>query len=298
MQHSMRANLPDIRDAALVAEWEAKDPLPRLEGLLRELGELDDERLEAIEHDVEREVESAIETALADPDARSRRPPARGARARSGAIRSPTVETERDARLRRRGARGARARARGRSGRDPDGRGHRHRRRDLPRHRGSPGAVRPRARPRHAALRERLRRLRDRRRPDGAAAGRRAAVLRLRRRRLRPDHEPGREAPVHDGRDAEHPARHPDGLGRRRPPRRAALAEPRGALRASPGPRRRDALEPLRRQGPPLRGDPGRQPGDLPRAEAALLRRARARAARSGTGSSSASGASSARGRT
>ena len=65
----MRANLPDTRDAALVAEWEAKDPLPRLEGLLRERGELDDERLQAIEHDVEREVESAIETALADPDA-------------------------------------------------------------------------------------------------------------------------------------------------------------------------------------------------------------------------------------
>ena len=69
MQHSMRANLPDTRDAALVAEWEAKDPLPRLEGLLRERGELDDERLRAIEHDVEHEVETAIETALADPDA-------------------------------------------------------------------------------------------------------------------------------------------------------------------------------------------------------------------------------------
>ena len=69
MQHSMRANLPDTRDAALVAEWEAKDPLPRLEGLLRELGELDDERLNAIALEVEREVETAIETALADPDA-------------------------------------------------------------------------------------------------------------------------------------------------------------------------------------------------------------------------------------
>ena len=65
----MRANLPDIRDATLVAEWEAKDPLPRLERQLRELGELDDERLEAIVRDVEYEVESAIETALADPDA-------------------------------------------------------------------------------------------------------------------------------------------------------------------------------------------------------------------------------------
>ena len=87
MQHSMRANLPDTRDAALVAEWEAKDPLPRLESLLRELGELDDERLRAIEHDVEREVESAIETALADPDATptTSSPPRSH---RSGAIRS------------------------------------------------------------------------------------------------------------------------------------------------------------------------------------------------------------------
>ena len=40
----MRANLPDVRDPALVEEWEAKDPLPRFERLLRERGELDDER--------------------------------------------------------------------------------------------------------------------------------------------------------------------------------------------------------------------------------------------------------------
>jgi len=69
MQHSMRANLPDVRDAVLVAEWEVKDPLPRLERLLREHGELDDERLDSIAREVEHEVESAIATALADPDA-------------------------------------------------------------------------------------------------------------------------------------------------------------------------------------------------------------------------------------
>ncbi|HEX5799960.1 MAG TPA: dehydrogenase E1 component subunit alpha/beta [Gaiellaceae bacterium] len=69
MQHSMRANLPDVRDSALVAEWEAKDPLPRLERLLRDRGELDDERLAAVLHEVEREVEAAVETALADEDA-------------------------------------------------------------------------------------------------------------------------------------------------------------------------------------------------------------------------------------
>ena len=69
MQHSMRANLPDVRDSALVAEWEAKDPLPRLERLLRDRGELDDERLAAVLQEVEREVEVAVETALADEDA-------------------------------------------------------------------------------------------------------------------------------------------------------------------------------------------------------------------------------------
>jgi 2-oxoisovalerate dehydrogenase E1 component len=69
MQHSMRANLPDVRDAALVAEWEAKDPLPRLARTLRERGRLDDARLAELRRDVEREVEDAIATALADPPA-------------------------------------------------------------------------------------------------------------------------------------------------------------------------------------------------------------------------------------
>ena len=69
MQHSMRANLPDVRDPAVLEEWEPKDPLPRLEALLRDAGELDDERVAAIEHDVRAEVEAAVETALADEDA-------------------------------------------------------------------------------------------------------------------------------------------------------------------------------------------------------------------------------------
>lgn len=69
MQHSMRVNLPDVRDPAVIEEWEPKDPLPRLEALLREAGELDDDRVAAIRRDVESEVEEAIETALADEDA-------------------------------------------------------------------------------------------------------------------------------------------------------------------------------------------------------------------------------------
>jgi 2-oxoisovalerate dehydrogenase E1 component len=62
MQHSMRANLPDVRDPATLAEWESKDPLPRLE---QELG-LGAAGLAAINEQVEAEVEAAIEAALAD----------------------------------------------------------------------------------------------------------------------------------------------------------------------------------------------------------------------------------------
>jgi 2-oxoisovalerate dehydrogenase E1 component len=62
MQHSMRANLPDVRDPATLAEWELKDPLPRLE---QELG-LGAAELAAIHEQVEAEVEAAIEAALAD----------------------------------------------------------------------------------------------------------------------------------------------------------------------------------------------------------------------------------------
>jgi 2-oxoisovalerate dehydrogenase E1 component len=69
MQHSMRANLPDVRDPALVEEWERRDPLPRLEELLRASGELDDETVSTIRAEAEAEVEAAVTTALADEDA-------------------------------------------------------------------------------------------------------------------------------------------------------------------------------------------------------------------------------------
>ncbi len=66
MQHSMRANLPDVRDTAVVDEWEPKDPLPRFEAYLRSRpGELDDDRIASVLRDVNTEVEAAIETALA-----------------------------------------------------------------------------------------------------------------------------------------------------------------------------------------------------------------------------------------
>ena len=70
MQHSMRANLPDVRDAAVVDEWEPKDPVPRFAAHLRSVGELDDEP--SGEHSSAtslRRSRRAIETALADEDA-------------------------------------------------------------------------------------------------------------------------------------------------------------------------------------------------------------------------------------
>ncbi len=69
LQHSMRANLPDVRDPGLVAEWEGRDPLPRLAALLFELGEADVDDLAAVEAAVAAEVEAAVARGLADDDA-------------------------------------------------------------------------------------------------------------------------------------------------------------------------------------------------------------------------------------
>ncbi|MEI7761409.1 MAG: dehydrogenase E1 component subunit alpha/beta [Thermoleophilia bacterium] len=69
MQHSMRANLPDVRDQIVIDEWEPKDPLPRFEAFLRSTGDLDDDGQVAVLRSVEAEVETAIDTALADEDA-------------------------------------------------------------------------------------------------------------------------------------------------------------------------------------------------------------------------------------
>ena len=69
MQHSMRTNLPDVRDPAVVREWEPKDPLPRFESVLRERGELDEAQAAAIRREVEADVDAAVETALCDEEA-------------------------------------------------------------------------------------------------------------------------------------------------------------------------------------------------------------------------------------
>jgi 2-oxoisovalerate dehydrogenase E1 component len=69
MQHSMRANLPDVRDMELVKEWELLDPLPKLAEVLRQLELADEDVLTGIEADSERQVSAAVDRAAADEDA-------------------------------------------------------------------------------------------------------------------------------------------------------------------------------------------------------------------------------------
>lgn len=65
MEHSMRANLPDLRDREIAQAWAERDPLSRFLEALRELG-IEAERTTAIEAEVERELEAAIERAEGD----------------------------------------------------------------------------------------------------------------------------------------------------------------------------------------------------------------------------------------
>jgi 2-oxoisovalerate dehydrogenase E1 component len=69
LAHSMRTNLPDTRDPAIVAEWEGKDPVPRFQNVLQELAVLDEDGLTELQQEVEDEIDAAIRTAMEDEDA-------------------------------------------------------------------------------------------------------------------------------------------------------------------------------------------------------------------------------------
>lgn len=59
---------PDLyRDPAEVAAWKERDPIPAFAALLRERGHLDDDRLAAIEADVDAEIDAAVAFAEASP---------------------------------------------------------------------------------------------------------------------------------------------------------------------------------------------------------------------------------------
>ena len=89
---------------------------------------------------------------------------------------------------------------------------------------------------------------------------------------LRPDRVGGGPPAPPVGRRL-HRADHRPHADRRRHLRRPdPLAEPRGAVHPRRRVEDRGPVEPVRREGAAARGDRGRRPGDLPRAEAALQR--------------------------
>ena len=66
--HSMRANLGGYRSEAEEASWRAAEPIARLRGRLEEGGHLEPGAFEALNAEVEAEVEAAIETARAEDE--------------------------------------------------------------------------------------------------------------------------------------------------------------------------------------------------------------------------------------
>ena len=100
-----------------------------------------------------------------------------------------------------------------------------------------------------------------RRRDDRDAARRRHHVRRLPDADHGPGRQPGREDPLHVGRQPEGAADDPDDARRDAPLGRAALAEPARVGRARPRPQGLPAVDARRREGAAQVGDPRRQPG-------------------------------------
>ena len=160
----------------------------------------------------------------------------------------------------------------------PARRGHRalgHRRRRLRRDPRPRRRVRARARARHARVRGGDRRPRGRRRDAGHAPGRRDHVLGLPDPRDGPDRQPGREDALHVRRPGVGAARRAHEQRRAGQQGGPALAVARGVVPPRPRPQGRDAGDAGGREGPAHGGDPRPRPGDLPRAQAALLHEGR-----------------------
>src|SRR5262249_32914313 len=65
--HTERRGQPDPRDAAEIEAWRGKDPIALLVRRLKEQGELDDARLNAMEGEVTAALEAAVAFAEASP---------------------------------------------------------------------------------------------------------------------------------------------------------------------------------------------------------------------------------------
>ena len=107
---------------------------------------------------------------------------------------------------------------------------------------------------------------------NGLRPGRRGTVRRLHLSRLRPDLQRAGAAALPQRRRILGAGHDTHALRRRYPRWPDAFAEPGGDLHARVRHQGRDALEPLRREGSPDRGDRGRRPGGVLRAEARLQR--------------------------
>ena len=121
--------------------------------------------------------------------------------------------------------------------------------------------VRQGAHHRHADLGGRLHRHRRRRRDDRHAADRRHHVRRLPDAHHGPAGQPGRQDPLHVGRQVEGADGHPRDDGRDAAVGGAALAVAARVAEPHPGSEGGRAVDAVRRQGPAQGGDPRRQPG-------------------------------------